>query len=146
MRIGDIPVGDGAPLVLITGVNVIESEGATLAQAHRLREIADVLSRVNDFRKIIGGDFRKPVRSEKGRDIRQHRVAAFAARIEHGFGVIARGPDRGRLPESYRAERDALLAGLGGASDEERQAALEELRRSRFDENEARRVRALDGV
>ena len=40
MRIGDIPVGDGAPLVLITGVNVVESEETTLAVAHQLRDIA----------------------------------------------------------------------------------------------------------
>jgi 2-dehydro-3-deoxyphosphooctonate aldolase (KDO 8-P synthase) len=40
MRIGGIPLGGGAPLVLISGLNVIESEEATLACALRLREIA----------------------------------------------------------------------------------------------------------
>lgn len=40
MRIGDIPIGNGAPLVLITGLNVIESEEATLRIAEELRELA----------------------------------------------------------------------------------------------------------
>ena len=37
IRIGDIPVGGGAPLVLIAGLNVIESEAATLDMAHALK-------------------------------------------------------------------------------------------------------------
>ena len=40
MRIGGIPLGDGAPLVLIAGLNVIESEEATLACARTLRGLA----------------------------------------------------------------------------------------------------------
>jgi 2-dehydro-3-deoxyphosphooctonate aldolase (KDO 8-P synthase) len=40
MRIGGIPLGDGAPLVLISGLNVIESEQATLDSAFALRECA----------------------------------------------------------------------------------------------------------
>ena len=40
LRIADIPLGDGAPLVLISGLNVIEDETETLAVAHELREIA----------------------------------------------------------------------------------------------------------
>ncbi|NNL85553.1 MAG: 3-deoxy-8-phosphooctulonate synthase [Myxococcales bacterium] len=41
MRIADIPVGNGAPLVLFAGLNVIETESATLAVAERLRAIAE---------------------------------------------------------------------------------------------------------
>jgi 2-dehydro-3-deoxyphosphooctonate aldolase (KDO 8-P synthase) len=41
MRIGDIPLGDGSPLVLIAGLNVIETEDATLAAAARVRELAE---------------------------------------------------------------------------------------------------------
>ncbi len=41
MRIGDIPVGDGSPLVLIAGLNVLESEAATLAAARTIRDLAE---------------------------------------------------------------------------------------------------------
>jgi 2-dehydro-3-deoxyphosphooctonate aldolase (KDO 8-P synthase) len=40
MHIGEIPVGGGSPLVLIAGLNVIESEDATLSMARVLQEIA----------------------------------------------------------------------------------------------------------
>jgi len=40
MRIGGIPLGEGAPLVLISGLNVIESEDATLACARALQALA----------------------------------------------------------------------------------------------------------
>jgi 2-dehydro-3-deoxyphosphooctonate aldolase (KDO 8-P synthase) len=41
MRIGDIPVGDASPLVLIAGLNVIESEAAALDAARTLRDLAE---------------------------------------------------------------------------------------------------------
>ncbi len=40
MRIADVPVGGGAPLVLISGLNVIESEGEAIAMAHELQQVA----------------------------------------------------------------------------------------------------------
>jgi 2-dehydro-3-deoxyphosphooctonate aldolase (KDO 8-P synthase) len=40
VQIGDITVGGGAPLALISGLNVIEGEDATLAVAEHLRERA----------------------------------------------------------------------------------------------------------
>lgn len=40
LRIGGIPVGGGAPLALIAGLNVIESEEAALAAASTLRELS----------------------------------------------------------------------------------------------------------
>ena len=40
VQIGGIPVGRGAPLVLIAGINVIESESAAVECAHTLRSIA----------------------------------------------------------------------------------------------------------
>ena len=40
MKIGPIAVGDGAPLALIAGLNVIEGEAETLEVARLLREIA----------------------------------------------------------------------------------------------------------
>jgi 2-dehydro-3-deoxyphosphooctonate aldolase (KDO 8-P synthase) len=39
MKIGPIAIGGGAPLVLIAGLNVIESEDATLAAAHALKSV-----------------------------------------------------------------------------------------------------------
>ena len=41
MKIGQIPLGDGAPLVLIAGLNVIENEKDTLAVARMLRDVAE---------------------------------------------------------------------------------------------------------
>jgi 2-dehydro-3-deoxyphosphooctonate aldolase (KDO 8-P synthase) len=41
VKIDRIPLGDGAPLVLIAGLNVIESENDTLAVARMVREIAE---------------------------------------------------------------------------------------------------------
>ena len=41
MKIDRIPLGDGAPLVLIAGLNVIETEKDTLAVARMVREIAE---------------------------------------------------------------------------------------------------------
>ncbi len=40
MQIGTIPLGDGAPLVLISGLNVLESEAAALETADAIREAA----------------------------------------------------------------------------------------------------------
>ncbi len=40
VRIGEIPIGGGAPLVLIAGLNVIETEEATLSAASRIQTLA----------------------------------------------------------------------------------------------------------
>jgi 2-dehydro-3-deoxyphosphooctonate aldolase (KDO 8-P synthase) len=40
MRIGPVPVGEGAPLALIAGLNVIETERATLEAADHLQDLA----------------------------------------------------------------------------------------------------------
>jgi 2-dehydro-3-deoxyphosphooctonate aldolase (KDO 8-P synthase) len=41
MRIGDVPLGDDSPLVLIAGLNVIESEAGALAAAAAVRDVAE---------------------------------------------------------------------------------------------------------
>jgi len=41
MRIGDIPIGAGAPLALISGLNVLESEAAALELAGRISSISE---------------------------------------------------------------------------------------------------------
>ncbi|HYB13404.1 MAG TPA: 3-deoxy-8-phosphooctulonate synthase [Myxococcota bacterium] len=40
MRIGSVPIGEGAPLALIAGLNVIESERGTLEAAEQLQDLA----------------------------------------------------------------------------------------------------------
>ncbi|MBW2427296.1 MAG: 3-deoxy-8-phosphooctulonate synthase [Deltaproteobacteria bacterium] len=41
MRIGNIPVGDGAPLVLLSGLNVIENEADTVETARTIQALAE---------------------------------------------------------------------------------------------------------
>ena len=41
MKIAEIALGDGAPLVLISGLNVIESRAGAIDCAYRLGEIAE---------------------------------------------------------------------------------------------------------
>jgi 2-dehydro-3-deoxyphosphooctonate aldolase (KDO 8-P synthase) len=78
MRIGDIPVGDGAPLLLITGVNVVESEGTTLRVAHELREIAAR----HDFPVVFKASVDKANRSSLG----SYRGLGF----DEGLRVLSR--------------------------------------------------------
>jgi 2-dehydro-3-deoxyphosphooctonate aldolase (KDO 8-P synthase) len=66
MRIGDIPLGDGAPLVLIAGLNVIETENATLEVACQLREIADAHGFPLVFKASFDKANRSSHRSERG--------------------------------------------------------------------------------
>jgi len=40
MRIADVPIGDGAPLALISGLNVLETEDGAVQLATRLRELS----------------------------------------------------------------------------------------------------------
>ncbi len=86
MRIGDIPVGGGAPLVLITGVNVIESEGATLAVAHELREIAAR----HDFPVVFKASVDKANRSS----LDSYRGLGF----DEGLRVLARVTAETEMP------------------------------------------------
>lgn len=60
LQIGGIPVGRGAPLVLIAGLNVIETEDATIACAQELRSIADR----HDIPLVFKASFDKANRSD----------------------------------------------------------------------------------
>ena len=53
IRIGDIPLGRGAPLVLIAGLNVIESESAALACAHS--RCSDLAGHVGSLLPTVSG-------------------------------------------------------------------------------------------
>ena len=59
MRIGKIPVGDGAPLVLISGLNVIENEADTVNTARMLQRLAEK----HDFPLVFKASFDKANRS-----------------------------------------------------------------------------------
>jgi len=59
MRIGKIPVGDGAPLVLISGLNVIENESDTIETARTIQALAEK----HDFPVVFKASFDKANRS-----------------------------------------------------------------------------------
>src|SRR5262245_55933391 len=66
LRIGDIPVGDGAPLVLIAGLNVIESEAATLAPSRALQLVAACHDSPLVFKASVDKANRSSLRSFRG--------------------------------------------------------------------------------
>ena len=86
MRIGDIPVGDGAPLVLVAGVNVVEFEETTLAVAHQLREIAAP----HDFPVVFKASDDKANRSS----LQSYRGLGF----DEGLRVLARTKTETEMP------------------------------------------------
>lgn len=62
MRVGDIAIGGGAPLVLISGLNVLETLDAALACAEGVREIAER----HGLPAIFKASFDKANRSSRG--------------------------------------------------------------------------------
>ncbi len=66
MEIGGVPVGEGAPLVLIAGLNVIESEAAALEAAGRLRDLAESHGLPLVFKASFDKANRSSVRSPRG--------------------------------------------------------------------------------
>ncbi|HBZ69022.1 MAG TPA: 3-deoxy-8-phosphooctulonate synthase [Deltaproteobacteria bacterium] len=66
MRIGPVPVGEGAPLVLIAGLNVIESERATLDAAEQLQDLALRLGLPLVFKASFDKANRSSLRSFRG--------------------------------------------------------------------------------
>ena len=59
MRIGTIPVGDGAPMILISGLNVIENETDTVEVARTLQQLAEK----HDFPLVFKASYDKANRS-----------------------------------------------------------------------------------
>jgi 2-dehydro-3-deoxyphosphooctonate aldolase (KDO 8-P synthase) len=59
MRIGNIPVGDGAPLVLISGLNVLEHEADAIETARTIQQLAEKY----DFPLVFKASFDKANRS-----------------------------------------------------------------------------------
>lgn len=66
MRIADVPLGEGAPLVLISGLNVIEDEAETIAIAEELRALAARHDLPLVFKASIDKANRSSLRSYRG--------------------------------------------------------------------------------
>jgi 2-dehydro-3-deoxyphosphooctonate aldolase (KDO 8-P synthase) len=86
MRIGHVQLGEGAPLVLISGLNVIESERAALDCALQLRELA---SR-HDFPLVFKASFDKANRLS--------RDSYRGPGLDEGLRVLARVKEETNLP------------------------------------------------
>lgn len=66
MRIADIPIGDGAPLALIAGVNVVENERDAVTAALRVQEIAERHGFPLIFKASVDKANRSNLRSYRG--------------------------------------------------------------------------------
>jgi 2-dehydro-3-deoxyphosphooctonate aldolase (KDO 8-P synthase) len=78
MRISDVAVGEGAPLALISGLNVIESEAAALECAKMVREIAEA----HEFPLVFKASFDKANRSS----LSSYRGPG----LDQGLAILAR--------------------------------------------------------
>lgn len=129
----------------------------TLDEAERAERLAALEAELPPGVRAARTAARAPTRMH--REIEAMRAAGssdaeiFAAR-EAEFGAAAaerlaaldaeRAAWRARL-DDYLQARDALLSEAEGDNDEERAAAVDALRRERFDEQERLRVKALEG-
>jgi 2-dehydro-3-deoxyphosphooctonate aldolase (KDO 8-P synthase) len=88
MRIGNIPVGDGAPLVLISGLNVIENEADTVEVARTLQQLAEK----HDFPLVFKASYDKANRSRhdsfRGPGIDEGLRALAAVKRELGLAIL----------------------------------------------------------
>lgn len=85
MRIGSIEVGEGAPLVLISGLNVIEDEGATLECAATLRDIAERHDVPLVFKASFDKANRSSIHSFRGPGLDEG--LRILARVKREFGL-----------------------------------------------------------
>ena len=88
MRIGKIPVGGGAPLVLISGLNVIENETDTVEVARTLQQLAEK----HHFPLVFKASFDKANRSRhdsyRGPGIDEGLRALAAVKRETGLPIL----------------------------------------------------------
>jgi 2-dehydro-3-deoxyphosphooctonate aldolase (KDO 8-P synthase) len=88
VRIGSIPLGGGAPLVLISGLNVIESEDAALAMA---QAVCDLAAR-HGFPAVFKASFDKANRSShesyRGPGIDEGLAILERVRQETGLPIL----------------------------------------------------------
>jgi 2-dehydro-3-deoxyphosphooctonate aldolase (KDO 8-P synthase) len=88
MRIGKIPVGEGAPLVLICGLNVIENEADTVEVARTIQQLAEK----HDFPLVFKASYDKANRSRhdsfRGPGIDEGLRALAAVKTETGLPIL----------------------------------------------------------
>jgi 2-dehydro-3-deoxyphosphooctonate aldolase (KDO 8-P synthase) len=85
MRVGEISLGDGAPLVLIAGLNVIENEKATLDAAARIKDSAERASLPLIFKASFDKANRSSVDSYRGPGLDEGRRILARVKAEHGL-------------------------------------------------------------
>ncbi len=85
MKIASIRLGDGAPLVLISGLNVIETEATTLAAAETLRDLAERHRLPLIFKASFDKANRSSFRSYRGPGIDEG--LRTLARVKREFGL-----------------------------------------------------------
>ena len=88
MRIGSIPVGDGAPLALIAGLNVIESSDATLASAETLGKIAERHGIPLIFKASFDKANRSSIESFRGPGLEEGLRVLARVKAECGLPVL----------------------------------------------------------
>jgi 2-dehydro-3-deoxyphosphooctonate aldolase (KDO 8-P synthase) len=96
MRIGNIPVGDGAPLVLISGLNVIENEQDTIEVARTIQQLAEK----HGFPLVFKASFDKANRSRhdafRGPGIDEGLRTLAAVKNETGLPLLTDVHDPGQ--------------------------------------------------
>jgi 2-dehydro-3-deoxyphosphooctonate aldolase (KDO 8-P synthase) len=88
MRIGEIPLGEGAPLVLIAGLNVVESEEATLEAAGLVRDVADAHGLPAVFKASVDKANRSSLRSYRGPGFDEGLRVLQRVKAEFGLPVL----------------------------------------------------------
>ncbi len=96
MRIGNLPVGDGAPLILISGLNVIENEADTIEVARTIQQLADK----HGFPLVFKASFDKANRSRhdsfRGPGIDEGLRTLAAVKTETGLPILTDVHDPGQ--------------------------------------------------
>ncbi len=87
VRIGEVRIGEGAPLALIAGLNVIESEDATLASAERLAALSERLGFPLVFKASVDKANRSSLRSFRGPGLDEGLRILARVRRETGLAV-----------------------------------------------------------
>lgn len=88
MRIGEVPLGEGASLVLIAGLNVIESEDATLEAAGVVRDIAEGHGLQAIFKASVDKANRSSLRSYRGPGFDEGLRVLQRVKSEFGLPVL----------------------------------------------------------
>jgi 2-dehydro-3-deoxyphosphooctonate aldolase (KDO 8-P synthase) len=85
VRVGDIPIGGGNPLVLIAGPCVIESEDLVLRTAESVKAVADRLNMPLIFKSSYTKDNRSSAKSWQGPGL--EKGLAILRKVKDRFGI-----------------------------------------------------------